>query len=254
MTALLSVERLCLRLGGRDVLAGVDLNLPRGTFCGLVGANGAGKSCLLRCVATLLRGFEGHIAVDGHDVVRAGMQARTALGYAVDPALLPAVLDGSQCLQLFAESRGLSRPDAAALEFAERLDLARWLDRPVGTYSFGMRQKLAIVLAIVGGPPLVLLDEVMNGLDPVAAVECRDHLRGLAASGACSVLLATHGIDFAAAAFDRVVVIEGGRVAADWDDAVLRRVRAEGGVEAAVVARLRAARAAATPPPASAGR
>lgn len=245
MSAVLSIERLCLTLRRRRVLDGVDLVLERGELAALVGANGSGKTRLIHCVAGLQQGYRGRIAVAGHDVAADAFRAKSALGFAVDPARLPGVLDGRQCLQLFAESRGLRAPDAEALALAERLDLAPWLDAPVATYSLGTRQKLAIVMALLGAPSLVLLDESLNGLDPVAAAECRAHLRAITRAGRCGVLLATHGLEFVSRSLDRVLVLESGRLAADWDADALAAIAAGRGLEAAVVERLLASRRAA---------
>jgi ABC-2 type transport system ATP-binding protein len=241
MSARLELHGLMLGYGARRVLRGVDLRLERGELVGLIGPNGSGKSTLMRACAGLLVPAGGELRIDGLDFAHDRLEAQRRFGYSVEPERLPAVLRGRQCLELVAHTRGL---DAKALDeglaLAQRLGLARWLDDEVGEYSLGTRQKLAVVLALLGAPPLLLLDEVMNGLDPLAAFALKEELRARADAGA-AVLLATHGLEVAERFLDRAVLLLDGRIAADWDKTALRALREEspGGLEAAVVAHLR---------------
>ena len=119
--------------------------------------------------------------------------------------------------------------------------MAPWFDRPVATYSLGTRQKLAILVALHGDPPLLVLDEILNGLDPLAAYELKQELRRRAATGT-TVLLATHGLEVAERFLDRALLLLDGRIAADWNAADLAAFRTDpdGGLEHAVMERLRA--------------
>lgn len=245
MSPALEVHQLQLRYGANAVLRGVDLRLAPGELVGLVGPNGSGKSSLLRCIAGLLPAGGGQIRVAGHALEENPLAARACLGHAVDPAVLPRLLRGRQCLELVAQTRGLGSVPAASLDLAEALALSPWLEQPVAAYSLGTRQKLAIVLALLGDPPLLLLDEVLNGLDPLAAYALKEALRARADAGA-AVLLATHGLEVAERFLDRAVLLLDGRIVADWDRAALATLRADGeGLEGAVVALLRAERTAA---------
>lgn len=241
MSGRLVVEDLQLRLGGRPVLSGVDFRLEAGEFAGLIGPNGAGKSSLLRAIAGTEPFVEGRIRIDGHDIVENPMLARAALGYAVDPERLPRLLTGRQCIELIAQLRGELSSLAASWALCQRLALTPWLDQATHTYSLGTRQKLAIVLALVGRPRLIVLDEVLNGLDPLAAFALKRELRERAADGG-AVLLATHGLEVAERFLDRALLLLDGRIAADWDAAALTALRSDpdGGLEHAVVERLRA--------------
>ena len=241
MSARLEVRGLALGYGQRRVLRGVDLRLQPGELVGLIGPNGSGKSTLMRACAGLLRPDEGELRIDGLDFAHERVAVQRRFGYAVEPERLPPVLRGRQCLELVAHTRGLDAPALdAAFAFSQRLGLARWLDDEVGEYSLGTRQKLAVVLALLGAPPLLLLDEVMNGLDPLASFALKEELRARADAGA-AVLLATHGLEVAERFLDRAVLLLDGRIAADWDKEALRALREEspGGLEAAVVAHLR---------------
>lgn len=240
MSTRLELRSLHLSYGADEVLRGVDLCLAAGELVGLIGPNGSGKSSLMRACAGLIS-CTGEIAINGIDPRREPVGGRALLGYAADPSVLPDALRGRQCLELVA---GLRQQDedavAQAAAVADALGLSPWLEREVAEYSLGTRQKLAVVLALLGSPPLLLLDEVLNGLDPLAAFQLKTILRERADAGA-TVLLATHGLDVAERFLDRAVLLLDGRIAANWNRAELDRLRAsEGGLEAAVVARLRA--------------
>lgn len=236
---ILDARGLQLALGGQAVLRGLDLALRPGTFTGLVGPNGSGKSTLLRCLAGILAPASGRVLVGGHDLAVAPVQGKSLLGYAPEPALLPDVLRGCDCLELFARARGLPAIPEATLALAERLQFGRWRDREIGTYSLGTRQKLSVLLGLLGEPPLLLLDESLNGLDPVSALRLKQHLGRLAREQGCAVLLATHGVEIAEHHLDAVLLLDEGRISACWQRTDLDALRAApGGLEQAIVASL----------------
>lgn len=239
---LLEVDDVHLAFGPLQVLRGVQLQLRGGELAGLVGPNGSGKSSLLRCIAGLQDGQRGAVRIAGLDMRLQAEAARAQLGFAVEPQRLPRLLTGRQCIELIADLRGQADRIDASLELGARLGLAPWLARETHTYSLGTRQKLAVVLALIGTPPLIVLDEVLNGLDPLAAFALKQELRARADAGA-AVLLATHGLEVAERLLDRALLLLDGRIAADWDAVALAEFRAdpEGGLEHAVAERLRAA-------------
>jgi ABC-2 type transport system ATP-binding protein len=240
MSPRLEVRDLHLSFSGRPVLAGVDFTLHSGEFAGLIGPNGTGKSSLLRAIAGNEVVSRGQVIIDGHDLTVQPVAARAALGYAVEPERIPALLSGRQCVELIARLREQDASLGASWDLCRRLALSPWLDHPVHTYSLGTRQKLAVVLALVGAPSVIVLDEVLNGLDPLAAFALKQELRTHADRGA-AILLATHGLEVAERFLDRALLLLDGRIAADWDAAALADFRAdpEGGLEHAVVQRLR---------------
>ncbi len=240
MSARLQVQQLHHRFGRNEVLRGVDLELNAGELVGLIGPNGAGKSTLMRCIVGLEQPQQGNVRIDGIDIAVDALAARRQLGVAVEPERLPPLLTGRQCLELVADLRGQTATLAESLALSEVLGLMPWLGQPVGEYSLGTRQKLAIVLALVGAPSLIVLDEVLNGLDPLSAYALKQALRVRADAGAC-VLLATHGLEVAERFLDRAVLLLDGRIVADWDTQALAGFRADpdGGLEHAVVEILR---------------
>lgn len=243
MSPLLTIRDLQKRYYNRPALEGIQLDLQPGTLLGLFGANGSGKSTLLRCIAGIETPDAGRIGIDGIDLADDPVAARARLGYAVDTAHLPAELTGRQCIALVSRVRNAD-PATVPWPLIEALDLARWLDRAVETCSLGTRQKLAVVLALIGAPKLLLLDESLNGLDPVAAFTLKAQLRQITREQGCSVLLATHAMD-TTDLWDEAVLLEGS-IIKHWDSAALQALNRQPGaaLEREVVSALVAARAA----------
>ena len=225
MTALLCATRLCVTYGDARVLDGIDLEIARGEFVALIGPNGAGKTTLLHAIAGTVPLCDGAVDIAGHDLAKAPREAKQAIGLAIDPPSLPELLTGRECLALFSAARGLPSIPPATLALAETLALTSVLDRRVASYSLGMRQKLGILLGLIGEPPLLLLDEPFNGLDPRSALAFKTHLAVLVAKDDASVLLATHSLDIAERHATRVVLLMDGRVRREWDIAELAAMR-----------------------------
>ncbi|MCW5578459.1 MAG: ABC transporter ATP-binding protein, partial [Dokdonella sp.] len=202
--------------GARRVLRGVELELARGHWLALLGANGSGKSTLLDACVGRLVPAAGEIAIAGHALQAQPLAAKRALGYAIAAELLPELLSARECLQVQALAKGLARIDAEVLELADRLGLAPWLDTAVALLSYGTRQKLGALIALLGEPALVVLDETFNGLDPASALLLKRHLHERVETRRCAVLLATHALDIAARWADRVALLHEGRIAHAW--------------------------------------
>lgn len=240
--AALSINNLHHAYASHQVLRGIRLDLHPGELVGLVGPNGTGKSTLIRCICGVEPIAQGQVLIAGVDITRDRQGAQARFGYAVDVERLPALLTARQALQLVADVRGEASSLSASYALCKTLGMSPWLDRRIHEYSLGTRQKLAIALALLGRPALIVLDEVLNGLDPLAAFALKQELQERTRAGAC-VLLATHGLEVAERFLDRAILLLDGQIAADWDAEALRGFRAdpEGGLEHAVVLRLRAA-------------
>src|SRR6266581_4575695 len=207
-----------LRKSFGDVVAldGVDFEVERGTVFGLLGPNGAGKTTAVRVLATVLRPDGGRAEVLGHDVVREAEAVRHRIGLAGQNAAVDPNLTGRENLRLIGRLTQLPRGqiDPRSGEILERFGLADAADRPVRTYSGGMRRRLDVGAALVHRPPVLFLDEPTTGLDPEGRNELWDVIRELVADGT-TVLLTTQYLEEADRLADRIVVIDRGKVIAD---------------------------------------
>jgi len=211
-------------------LRDVTFAVGAGTVLGLVGRNGAGKSTLTRILATLLEPSSGRCAVDGLDVVREAPGVRARIGtWFADQRGMYWRLSGRENLELFGALAGLGRHAAArrAAVLLEELGLADAGDSLVFGYSTGMRARLGVGLALLADPPVLLLDEPANGLDPPSARDLCARIRSLAAQDR-TVLLCSNRMDEVLAAADVIAVLANGRLVGFWDkDDLVKRAAAQ---------------------------
>jgi ABC-2 type transport system ATP-binding protein len=233
----LTVRGLGAGYGRELVVSDVDLHLRGGDWIGLIGANGAGKTTLLRALSGQIPVARGTVSVCGVDLGRHPEDAKRWIGYAVDAEDLPVGLTGRQLIELVASVRGCA-PDAWPIrDLIGMLDLDEWFDRLIKTYSYGTKKKLAIAAALLGDVRLVVLDESLNGLDPLVAWKLKRMLTDLVAGGRHAVILSTHVLDTVAQCCTQAMFVTHGGVARAWTRADLASARARpGGFEAEVIA------------------
>jgi ABC-2 type transport system ATP-binding protein len=227
-TILLDVRRLHARYGRQDVLRGVSLRIFAGEWFCLLGPNGVGKSTLVRCIGGAVTPSEGDLQIAGHSVVKNPIEAKRRLGFACAPEQLPGLLTGVQCLETFAYAKGLREIDADVTALAAELRFDRYLDQFVDTYSLGTRQKLCVLLALLGEPSVIVLDEAFNGLDPASALVIKQYLKRRLAAGRGCVLLATHSLDIVEHYADQAALLIDGRIVREWTDAEIAGLRQQG--------------------------
>jgi ABC-2 type transport system ATP-binding protein len=175
----LEVQDLLVLRGGIRAVDGVSLVLEPGRWTGVVGANGSGKTSLLRALAGRLDVEGGRILADGEDRTADRAWRAAHIGFAPDIAALPPSLAGLELFSIVAPGWDGATPGLARLR--EALDFDRFAAQRIGTLSAGMRQRLAIFLAFLNGPRAVILDEPFNWLDPVCAYDTKAALGSLAA-------------------------------------------------------------------------
>jgi ABC-2 type transport system ATP-binding protein len=202
--------------GKVQALAGIDLDVARGTVLGLLGPNGAGKTTFVRVLATLLRPDRGIARVIGLDVVADAAALRERIGLAGQYAAVDENLTGLENLVMVGRLYGASRRAARrrGQELLERFDLVDAAGRPTKTYSGGMRRRLDLAAALVAKPPVLFLDEPTTGLDPRSRLALWEVIEGLVADGT-TVLLTTQYLDEADRLADTIAVIDHGRVIAE---------------------------------------
>jgi ABC-2 type transport system ATP-binding protein len=224
----LEIESLRARYGRHEVLNGVTLRVDPGEWFCLLGPNGVGKSTLLHCIAGRLEPTSGDVRIAGQPLATAPAAAKARLGYACAPEQLPGLLTGRQCLEVYALAKELVAIDADVLALAETLRFTPFLDAFVDTYSLGTRQKLCVLLALLGDPALVVLDEAFNGLDPQSALVLKRAFHERLSTGRCGVLLATHSLDIVEHHADAAALLLDGVIARRWAAEEIGRLRASG--------------------------
>lgn len=225
----LEIQSLHAGYGAHPVLRGVELHVPAASWFCLLGPNGVGKSTLVHCLSGRVNAQRGSIRICGHSLQDDPFAARRKLGVACTPEQLPGLLTGWQCLEIYASAKGLNAIDPAVLELAEALRVMPYLERYVDTYSLGTRQKVCILLALLGEPALIVLDEAFNGLDPRSAMQLKQHLSARLRQQRCSILLATHSLDIVEHYGDAAALMLEGRIAHEWARADLDALRQAGG-------------------------
>jgi len=192
-------------------LRDVSLEFQAGIIYGLLGPNGAGKTTLIRILTTLLRPDLGRAFVAGVDVVANPTEARQRLGLAGQSAAVDEYLTGRENVEMIGRLYNLSAREARSRtdEVLERISLVDSADRPVRTYSGGMRRRLDLAASIVGRPEVLFLDEPTTGVDPRSRIEIWELIEDLVASGT-TVLLTTQYLDEADRLADRIAVIDHG--------------------------------------------
>ncbi|ARU52559.1 ABC transporter [Cellulosimicrobium cellulans] len=220
--AALSLRGLWKRFGEKIAVAGIDLDVPAGSFYGLVGPNGAGKTTTLSMATGLLRPDAGSAHVHGTDLWADPVAGKRQLGVLPDGVRLFDRLTGAQLVTYAGLLRGMDRDTVAqrTAELLAALDLAKDANTFVVDYSAGMTKKIALATALIHAPRTLVLDEPFEAVDPVSAANIRDILAGYVASGG-TVVVSSHVMDLVQRMCDHVAVVAGGHVlAAGTVDAV----------------------------------
>ena len=202
--------------GTNHVLKGIDITVKRGTMLALLGPNGAGKTTTVRILSTLLSFDEGMVTIDGHDVANDKDAVRKVIGLTGQSAAVDELLTGRENLVMMGRLYRLTKASAKARaeELLRDFDLVAAADRPLKTYSGGMRRRLDLAVSLIATPPIIFLDEPTTGLDPRSRIAMWDIINKLKADGA-TILLTTQYLEEADQLADRIVVIDGGKVIAE---------------------------------------
>ncbi|MDK1385710.1 ABC transporter ATP-binding protein [Sinorhizobium sp. 8-89] len=222
MNETVQVSGIAKRYGKSTVVRDVSFTLRAGETVALVGHNGAGKTTLIKLMLGLIRPTAGTVRVLGENPATGDFAVRQRLGYLPESVSFNMALSGRETLRFYAR---LKRVDAtAAEELFERVGLAaEAVDRPVRTYSKGMRQRLGLAQALLGAPRILLLDEPTSGLDPALRRNFYDLIAELQEKGT-TVLLSSHALTELEGRTDRVIILNNGVAIADGTLDDLRRI------------------------------
>jgi len=215
------IEDLVRRFGTFTAVGGISLRVNKGEVLGFLGPNGAGKSTTMKMVTGFLAPSEGRITVCGHDVVEQQLEAQSSIGYLPEGAPAYPDMTPKQFLQFIATIRGL-KDDAAskAIDIAiARTGLQGVLDQRIETLSKGFKRRVGLAQAILHDPPVLIMDEPTDGLDPNQKLAVRSLIKSMSANKA--IIISTHILEEVDAVCTRAVIIDKGRIVADGTPAEL---------------------------------
>ncbi len=194
----------------------VSFEVRGGEIVGFTGPNGSGKTTTIKMLTGILPPDKGEIKINGFDIKKNMIQAKSSIGYIADSPDMFLRLKGIEFLNFIADVYKVSNDDRKKRvnELAERFELTDALSSPMMSYSHGMRQKLMVIAALVHNPPVWILDEPMTGLDPKSSYELKEMMREHAKKGN-AVFFSTHVLEVAEKLCDKVIIIKKGNLLYD---------------------------------------
>ena len=210
---MLQIRSFTKKYGEKCAVDNLSLSIAPGEICAFIGHNGAGKTTTLKACVGLIDFDGGDIFIDGMSIKERPLECKRILAYLPDNPDLYDFLTGEKFLNFIADVYGVGTEERRAriADLAERLSLTKDLSQPIGSYSHGMKQKLAIISAWLHSPRLILMDEPFVGLDPKASFTLKEMMREHCAGGG-AILFSTHVLDVAEKICDKVAIIKKGRL------------------------------------------
>ena len=201
--------------GGKKAVDGLSLDVQAGDIFGFIGHNGAGKSTTIKSITGVLDFEEGEILIDGRSVKEEPTECKRMIAYVPDNPDLYDHLTGIQYLNFISDifRIGKEEREKAIAEYANEFELTANLGDLIGSYSHGMKQKLALISALLHKPRLMIFDEPFVGLDPKAVFTIKEIMKRLCSQG-CAVFFSTHVLDVAEKLCNRVAIIKDGKLIA----------------------------------------
>ncbi|MBS3772825.1 MAG: ABC transporter ATP-binding protein [Candidatus Thermoplasmatota archaeon] len=219
---IIDIQGLVKRYNGTPAVNDVSMDVRQGEVFALLGPNGAGKTTTIKAMLGLLTPSAGRVTIDGYDVQRQGKMARRQVGYLPEKVAFYDNLSGRQTMAFYAELRGADVSQGEQL--LDMVGLGGDMDKKVGAYSKGMVQRLGLAQALIGEPPVLVLDEPTGGLDPRGSWQIRQKIKTLNEQGT-TVFLSSHILSEVQAVSDRVAILHhGDLMALDSLDALSERL------------------------------
>jgi ABC-2 type transport system ATP-binding protein len=213
---MIELRNIVKTYGPHTALHGLDLSVPAGQIFGFIGPNGAGKTTTIKIIGGIMAPTAGTVRIAGIDMARDPVAAKQCIGFIPDRPYLYEKLTGMEFLQFTADVYGVA-PDVfqeKAFTLLEMFALADWGEELIESYSHGMKQRLIMCAALLHDPEVLVVDEPMVGLDPVAIRMVKNLFRELAAKG-IAVFMSTHTLAVAEDICDRIGIIHRGRLIAE---------------------------------------
>ncbi len=209
----LEVNHLSKFYGKKHVVKDVSFSMESGDITGLLGPNGAGKTTTIKSVVGILDFDEGEIFIDGKSVKKDSLECKRVIAYIPDNPDLYEFMSGLQYLNFISDIFGVEEKDRKERieKYSTAFEIKEDLASPISSYSHGMKQKLAIISALVHDPKLIIMDEPFVGLDPIASHLLKDIMREKCNEGG-AIFFSTHVLEVAEKLCDKIAIIKGGKL------------------------------------------
>jgi len=211
MENILEVQNVQKKIGSKVIIDEVSFHVPKGKIVGLLGPNGAGKTTLIRMIVGLMRLSQGEITIANHSLNKTYRQAIAEVGAIVENPEFYNFMSGMDNLMQYARMSKKKVTPEEILAIIKQVHLEDHIGKKVKTYSLGMRQRLGVAQALIHHPSLLVLDEPMNGLDPMGMKEFREMILDLKNQG-LSVILSSHQLSDIELVADELVIVQNGKV------------------------------------------
>ena len=210
---MLNIEHLTKTYGEKKAVDDLSLHIAPGEIYGFIGHNGAGKTTTIKACCGILQSDSGEVYIDGVSVKENPIAAKAKLAYIPDNPDLYEFMTGIQFLNFIGDVFGVSAEDrqARVRKYADLFELTNDLAQPISAYSHGMKQKLAVISALLHEPKLLIMDEPFVGLDPKASHILKELMRELCKNGG-AIFFSTHVLEVAEKLCDKVAIIKGGKL------------------------------------------
>lgn len=210
---MLEIKNLTKKYDSKVAVDNLSLKVEAGQICAFIGHNGAGKTTTLKAIAGIIEFDEGEILVDGINIVSSPIEAKQKMAYLPDNPDLYEHLKGIDYLNFIANVYKVGKEDRqkSIEEYAKRLEIYNNLKAPISSYSHGMKQKLALVSALIHKPKLLLLDEPFVGLDPISSHEFKEIMNEFVKNGS-AIFYSTHVLEVAEKICTHVAIIKQGKL------------------------------------------
>ena len=221
---MIKLTNITKHYGNHPAVNNLSLSVPKGEIFGFIGPNGAGKTTTIKIMGGLLQPSDGNVQICGIDMKTDPESAKGKIGYIPDRPYLYEKLTGMEFLQFTADLYGVNKNGFAnrAVSELKRFSLIDWADELIESYSHGMRQRLIFASALLHDPDVIIVDEPMVGLDPVAIMMVKDLFKNLSQKGV-TIFMSTHTLKVAEDICDRIGVIHRGRLIATGTTEDLQR-------------------------------
>ena len=210
---MLRIEHLTKKYGEKKAVDDLSLHIEKGEIYGFIGHNGAGKTTTIKSVVGILDFDEGEIFIDGKSVKKESLECKRVIAYIPDNPDLYEFMTGLQYLNFISDIFGVEEKERKERieKYSTAFEIKDDLASPISSYSHGMKQKLAIISALVHDPKLIIMDEPFVGLDPIASHLLKDIMREKCNEGG-AIFFSTHVLEVAEKLCDKIAIIKGGKL------------------------------------------